>query len=71
MLKTLLRGGCMCTILPLDFANHDRVASDMKTAKDFANRPQSTETGRDRLYQMFSTEYVKNSKIFHGFQSCF
>lgn len=45
-------------ILPLDLANHDKVSKDIKTAKDFDRRRIDTETGKDRLWMMFSTEYV-------------
>lgn len=57
MWRTLLRGGCTCaTVLPLDFANYDKVSKDLKTSQDFVNRPPDNETGKDRLYMMFSTD---------------
>lgn len=57
MLRTLLRGGCTCaSLLPLDFANYDKVSKELKTSQDFSNRPPDNETGKDRLYMMFSTD---------------
>lgn len=48
--------GTTAVILPLDMADHDKVSKDLRTYKDFENRPQTSETGLDRLYIMFSTE---------------
>lgn len=60
MLASLLRssGGlaAMATMLPLDMAPYDRVSPDSKTARDFRTAGPSTETGKDRLFMMFSTE---------------
>lgn len=58
MLRYMFRGlsGTTAVILPLDMADHDKVSKDLRTYKDFENRPQTSETGLDRLYIMFSTE---------------
>lgn len=60
MLASMLRGcgglGSLAVVLPLDMAPHDRVSRDSKTARDFENAPPDTETGKDRLFMMFSTE---------------
>lgn len=59
-MRSLFRGlaGTSAVVLPLDMADHDKVSKDLRTYKDFENRPQSNETGMDRLYIMFSTEWV-------------
>lgn len=46
----------MATVLPLDLTPYDAVSRDTKTARAFELRPPDNETGRDRLYMMFSTE---------------
>lgn len=59
MLASLMRsgGGAMAAaLLPLDMAPYDRVTRDTATSRDFLNRGVDTETGRDRLWLMFSTE---------------
>lgn len=63
MLASLLRscgggvgGGVAAIVAPLDMAPYDRVTRDTATARDFVNRGRDTETGRDRLWLMFSTE---------------
>lgn len=51
--------GLLATFLPMDFVDHDKVEKTSNTAQDFykdKNR-RDTETGKDRLYLMFSIEY--------------
>lgn len=48
--------GGMATVLPFDLTPYDQVSRDTKTARDYELRPPDNETGRDRLYIMFSTE---------------
>lgn len=44
-------------IIPLDIAGYDKVSPDIKTSKAFElNKLKDTETGKDRLFMMFSTE---------------
>lgn len=58
MLTSLFRGTGigLATMLPLDIAPYDKVSRDTKTAQDFVNRAPDNETGKDRIYMMFSME---------------
>ena len=42
--------------LPMEWYNHDKISKENKTAKDFYLRKNDTETGKDRMYRMFTME---------------
>lgn len=60
MLKAIFRktGWISAGILPFDIDGADKVSKTTKTAQDFLKFADNTETGMDRLYMMFSLEYV-------------
>lgn len=60
MLKAIFRktGWLSVGILPFDIDGADKVSKTTKTAQDYLNFTDDTETGMDRLYMMFSLEYV-------------
>lgn len=61
-LKSIFRGSpaLIAAFLPLDWQDHDKVSKETKTAHDFFKFKDDKETGKDRLYIMFSIEYVNN-----------
>lgn len=52
--------GLLATFLPMDIVDHDKVDKTSNTAQDYYKNKNriDTETGKDRLYLMFSIEYV-------------
>lgn len=49
-------GTLLAIVSPFHFTDHDIVPQHSKTAASFADRRPDTETGKDRLYAMFSVE---------------
>lgn len=56
MLNVIRRGTLLAIAAPFQFTDYDVVSESSKTAEAYAKSRPELETGKDRLYAMFSTE---------------
>lgn len=56
MLNVIRTGTLFAITTPFHFTDYDVVSETSKTAAAFANRKPNLESGKDRLYAMFSVE---------------
>ncbi|KAJ6640224.1 hypothetical protein Bhyg_12974 [Pseudolycoriella hygida] len=58
MINKIRTGTLLAFNLPFNLSNYDIVNESSKTAASFANRQPDLETGKDRLYAMFSVDDI-------------
>lgn len=56
MLNVIRTGTLLAISTPFHFTDYDVVQESSKTAAAFTNRKPDLESGKDRLYAMFSVE---------------
>ena len=58
MLRRFTKGApaLLALSLPMEWYNHDKISKENKTAKEFYLRKNDTESGKDRMYRMFTME---------------
>ncbi|CAO1421891.1 unnamed protein product [Diamesa hyperborea] len=58
MLRRFTKGApaLLALSLPMEWYNHDKISKENKTAKEFYLRKNDTETGKDRMYRMFTMD---------------